>query len=286
MDNNELMLVGLLALAAISAGVIVYLLISPYLSGELRADKRIQAASENKGRRIALKQQVEVTNSRRRHVADTLKELENRQKQREKVSMRLRLQRAGLDIAPRVFWIASVICGVIVGGAIWVMAPNLPIIVPLLGSFVGALGMPRWILARMTKRRQYKFTDEFANAIDVIVRGVKSGLPLIECLNIIARESPQPISGEFTELDRTPARGRTACRRVRSHDDTHAAARGALLRDRPRHSAAGRRQSFRGAGQPVGRVARSQASCRQRCERSQPKPRPRLRCWAHCRSSS
>jgi tight adherence protein B len=52
----------------------------------------------------------------------------------------------------------------------------------------------------MTKRRQYKFTDEFANAIDVIVRGVKSGLPLIECLSIIARESPQPISGEFTEL--------------------------------------------------------------------------------------
>ena len=200
MDNNDLMLVGLLALAAISAGVIVYFLVSPYLSGELRADKRLQAASENKGRRIALKQQVEVTNSRRRHVADTLKELENRQKQREKISMRLRLQRAGLDIAPRVFWIASLICGVVIGGAIWAIAPNLPIIVPLLGSFVGTLGLPRWILARMTKRRQYKFTDEFANAIDVIVRGVKSGLPLVECLNIIARESPQPISGEFTEL--------------------------------------------------------------------------------------
>ncbi len=200
MDNNELMLFGLLALAAISAGVIVYILLAPYLSGELRAERRIQAASENKGRRIALKQQVEVTNSRRRHVADTLKELENRQKQREKVSMRLRLQRAGLDVAPRVFWIGSLICGVIIGVAIWAMAPTLPIIVPLLAGFVGILGVPRWILARMTKRRQYKFTDEFANAIDVIVRGVKSGLPLVECLNIIARESPQPISGEFTEL--------------------------------------------------------------------------------------
>jgi len=199
-DNNELMLFGLLALAAISAGVIVYILLAPYLSGELRAERRIQAASENKGRRIALKQQVEVTNSRRRQVADTLKELENRQKQREKISMRLRLQRAGLDVAPRVFWIGSLICGVIIGVAIWAMAPTLPIIVPLLAGFVGILGVPRWILARMTKRRQYKFTDEFANAIDVIVRGVKSGLPLVECLNIIARESPQPISGEFTEL--------------------------------------------------------------------------------------
>jgi tight adherence protein B len=199
-DNNDLMLAGMLALAALSVGAIVYLLLQPYLSGERQTDKRIQAATENKGRRIALKQQSEVVSSRRRQVADTLKELEGRQKQREKVSLRLRLQRAGLDIEPRVFWIASVICGLLVGVCIWAIAPNLTIIVPLLGGFVGMFGLPRWVLARMSKRRQYKFTDEFANAIDVIVRGVKTGLPLVECLNIIARESPQPISGEFTEL--------------------------------------------------------------------------------------
>jgi tight adherence protein B len=199
-DNNDLLLAGLLALAAMSVGVVVYLMLAPYLSGERRTDKRIQAATENKGRRIALKQQAETTSNRRRQVADTLKELEDRQKQREKVSLRLRLQRAGLDVEPRIFWVASVACGLIVGVGIWVTAPNLPVIVPLLGVFVGLLGLPRFVLARMTKRRQFKFVDEFANAIDVIVRGVKSGLPLIECLGIIARESPQPIAGEFTEL--------------------------------------------------------------------------------------
>jgi tight adherence protein B len=83
---------------------------------------------------------------------------------------------------------------------VWVLAPGLPIVVPLLIGFAGMFGLPRWVLARMTKRRQTKFTDEFANAIDIIVRGVKSGLPLTECLNIISRESPQPVSGEFTEL--------------------------------------------------------------------------------------
>src|SRR6185369_11687605 len=92
------------------------------------------------------------------------------------------------------------VCGVVLAASIWLSAPNLPIIVPLLGSFVGAFGLPRWLLARITKRRQAKFTEEFANAIDVIVRGVKSGLPLPECLGIIARESPQPVAGEFTEL--------------------------------------------------------------------------------------
>ncbi len=198
-DNNDLLLLAMLALAAVSAGAVVYLLIYPYISGD-RTDKRIQAATENKGRRVGIKQQVEVANNRRRQVAETLKELEDRQKQREKVTLRLRLQRAGLDISPRSFWLASLACGAIVGLGAWAAAPNLPIIVPILAAFVGVLGLPRWIVARITKRRQYKFTDEFANSIDIIVRGVKSGLPLIECLNIIARESPQPISGEFTEL--------------------------------------------------------------------------------------
>jgi tight adherence protein B len=198
-DSNDLMLVGLLGLAAISVAAVVYLVLTSLLSSD-RVDQRIHAATESKGRRIALKQQVETANSRRRQVADTLKELEDRQKQREKISLRLRLERAGLDIEPRVFWIASGVSGVLVGAVVWLMAPGLPIIVPLLAAFVGTLGLPRWVVGRLTKRRQYKFIDEFANAIDVIVRGVKSGLPLIECLNIIARESPQPIAAEFTEL--------------------------------------------------------------------------------------
>jgi tight adherence protein B len=200
MVSDELLLAGLLLLAAASAGVIVYVLIYPYISGGARTEKRIQAATEHKGRRIAIKQQAEAANSRRRQVADTLKDLDDRQKQREKVSLRLRLQRAGLDITPRSFWTTSMAVGALAGLGIWAAAPNLPIIVPILGGFVGLLGLPRWIVSRLTKRRQYKFTDEFANAIDIIVRGVKSGLPLTECLNIIAKESPQPISGEFSEV--------------------------------------------------------------------------------------
>jgi tight adherence protein B len=200
LDSNDLMLAGMLALAAMSVAAIVYLLLQPYLSGERETDKRIQAATENKGRRAQLKQQAEVVSSRRRQVADTLKDIEGRQKQREKVSLNLRLQRAGLSVEPRMFWMASLVCGFVIAAAVWVLAPSLPMIVPLLCGFVGALGLPRWILARMTKRRQYKFTDAFADSIDIIVRGVKSGLPLVECLNIIARESPPPVSEVFTDL--------------------------------------------------------------------------------------
>ena len=199
-SSDDILLLGLLLLAAVSIGAVVYLLVNPYFSGERRTDQRIQGVTESRSNRVAAKAQADAVQSRRRQVSETLKELEDRQKTREKVSMRLRLQRAGLEISPRAFWICSLVCGVIVAASIWLSAPNLPIIVPLLGFFVGALGLPRWILARITKRRQTKFTDEFANAIDVIVRGVKSGLPLPECLGIIARESPEPVAGEFTEL--------------------------------------------------------------------------------------
>jgi tight adherence protein B len=198
--SGDLLLPGLLLLAAISIATVVFLIVNPYLSGERRTDKRIQGVTENRTQRIALRQQADAAQNRRRQVAETLKELEDREKAREKVSLRMRLTRAGLEISPRAYWIASLGCGLAVGLTIWLSSPSLPIIVPLLGMFVGALGLPRWILGRLTKRRQYKFIDEFANAIDVIVRGVKSGLPLPECLAIIARESPEPISGEFTEL--------------------------------------------------------------------------------------
>ena len=200
MDSNDLLLAGLLLVAAISVGAIVFFVVNPFFSGERRTEKRIQGVTESKTKRIAMKAQAETTQNRRRQVADTLKDLEDRQAAREKVSLRLRLARAGLDVSPRSYWIASAITGLVLGAGVWLSAPNLPVIVPLLGLFVGTLGLPRWILARLTKRRQTKFIDEFANAIDVIVRGVKSGLPLPECLGIIARESPQPIAEEFSEV--------------------------------------------------------------------------------------
>lgn len=200
MDSNDLVLAGLLLVAAVSIGAIVFLFVNPYFSGEHRTDKRIQGVTENRTRRAVVKAQTETTQNRRRQVADTLKELDDRQKAREKISMRLRLQRAGLDLSPRSFWTVSAVGGGLLGLTIWACAPTMPMIVPLLGAFVGVVGLPRWVLARLTKRRQNKFVDEFANAIDVIVRGVKSGLPLGECLGIIARESPAPINSEFTEL--------------------------------------------------------------------------------------
>ncbi|HRD75067.1 MAG TPA: type II secretion system F family protein [Hyphomicrobiaceae bacterium] len=200
LDGQNLQLI-LGVVIALSVGGIIYVLAYPYLSGEVQTDKRIQGVTEAKSRRSQRKgSQADIASTKRKQVADTLKELEERQKAKDKISMKLRLQRAGLDATPSMFWIASAICGAVCGAGAFFAFPSMPPYVAGAAAFVGALGLPRWILMQMTKWRQAKFLNEFANAIDIIVRGVKSGLPLNECLGIISRESPSPIKEEFQEI--------------------------------------------------------------------------------------
>jgi tight adherence protein B len=199
MAEAELLQIGLGVIVAICAAAVIYFVVAPMLSGDT-AEKRLQGVTENKVARTQRRVQAEAVQSRRKQVADTLKDLEQRQKAKETVSLRLKLQRAGLDITPKMFWIASGVTGFVAALFVFLSAPNMTPLVALAAGFVGALGIPRWAVAFMIKRRQSKFLDEFANSIDVIVRGVKSGLPLNECLGIIGRESPSPVREEFHEL--------------------------------------------------------------------------------------
>ena len=109
---------------------------------------------------------------------------------------------------------ASVVCGGAVGLLSSVLpAPNLADHCAAVGSRSSARSACRAGSShRLTKRRQNKFIDEFANAIDVIVRGVKSGLPLNECLSIIAREMPAAGRGRVQRACRAAARRRAARR--------------------------------------------------------------------------
>ena len=112
--------------------------------------------------------------------------------------MRTRIERAGLDIEPRMFYIASGVTGLV--AFVLLLVTGMSGFVSLLGAFAAAFGIPRWFLSYLVKRRQKAFTEEFANSLDVIVRGVKSGLPVNDCLKLIAAESPEPVRSEFQGL--------------------------------------------------------------------------------------
>jgi len=137
---------------------------------------------------------------KRKQVQDSLKDMESRQKAERKKSLTLtaRLEQSGLDWSPTKFWIIS---GVMGGLALLLTAltGQHPLLI-LAAAVIAGFGLPRWVLSMSRNRRQKKFTANFADALDVIVRGIKSGLPLNECLKIIAREAEQPVRGEFEKL--------------------------------------------------------------------------------------
>jgi len=184
-----------MALAGTAVGGVVYVLLMPYMSGERKASKRVANLAQGVQRRSAVPRSLQI---RKQRVQDTIKNIEAKQKPKKRVQLRIRLIRAGLSMKPSTYYLLSCLAGV-VGGFIVLVTGSSPL-VSLLAAFACGFGLPRWILARMIKRRQAKFLLQFANSIDIIVRGIKSGLAFSDCMQIIARESPEPVRSEFADL--------------------------------------------------------------------------------------
>ena len=81
-------------------------------------------------------------------------------------------------------------------------------------ALVGGFGLPSWFLSFRKKRRLASFVNEFPNAVDIVIRGVKAGLPLGDCLRIIATESPEPLRSEFRQVVEAQAVGLTVTEAV------------------------------------------------------------------------
>ena len=197
MLSPELVQLAVIALAALAVGGIVYVLVMPYLSDERKVSKRVASVAHGqvRARRVGVPAPLQM---RRKQVQDTIKDIEAKQRTKKRVSLRMKLLRAGLNVKPKAYYIFCAITGFL-GGFI-VLLSGLSPIVALLAAFACGFGLPRWLLAFRIKSRQAKFLTEFANAIDIIVRGIKSGLPLSDCMGVIASESPEPVRSEFIDL--------------------------------------------------------------------------------------
>jgi len=170
-----------------------------------RANSRLEQvkAGRQAGAAKKVKQAGAATQKDRRKVLQqTLKELEDKQKQREaeraKLTLRERIEQAGLKMTPETFHLFSALAGLGAGGAALVFKQPIFLAVGL--AFVFGFGVPRWVLGMLRGKRQKAFGEEFANALEVIVRGVKSGLPVNDCFRVVANESPGPVGEEFRLL--------------------------------------------------------------------------------------
>jgi tight adherence protein B len=74
-------------------------------------------------------------------------------------------------------------------------------------AFGAAFGLPRWILSFLKKRRHAKFLQHFPDAVDIIVRGIKAGLPLLDSMRVIVSDAPEPVKTEFRAIVETQTIG-------------------------------------------------------------------------------
>jgi tight adherence protein B len=189
-------------LAATTVGGLAWVFVYPMLSGEKKAESR--RASIGKPEPIA-RQAEKSQRSRREQVEGSLKELEARRQKDKKVSLSTRLMQAGLDWTPQKFWIMSGVTAVAVFGLVFIAGGG------LLGAaglaFAAGLGLPRWGLGYLKNRRQKAFMKALPDAVDVIVRGIKAGLPLFDSIKVVAADSPEPLRSEFLAIIETQAIG-------------------------------------------------------------------------------
>ena len=74
-------------------------------------------------------------------------------------------------------------------------------------AFAAGFGLPRWGLGYLKTRREKAFLKALPDAVDVIVRGIKAGLPLFESIKVVAADAPEPLRGEFLSIIETQAIG-------------------------------------------------------------------------------
>jgi tight adherence protein B len=192
-------------LAAVACGAIAYAFLADRMSNEKNAQKRLETVKRAETDRATVKasrDRMAEAAKRRKSVQDSLKDLDDKEKLREKAikkpPLRIQLKQAGLSLSIERFYVYSVITGFVV--LVVALILGAPLLALPGAALAGAIGLPRWFVSFVRGRRVKAFLNEFPNALDVIVRAVKSGLPLNDGIRLIASESSEPVKTEFRRI--------------------------------------------------------------------------------------
>ena len=193
--------IALFFLASVAFGGVAWVFLYPILSGDRKAEQRMANVAKSEAVNVSRRQ----PKSRREAIEIALKEFEQRHKKSKSVPLAARISQAGLMWSKRQFFLIS--AGIAVGMFLLGILTGAGLLVGAALAFTGAFGIPRWLLSYLKKRREAKFLNSFPDAIDIIVRGAKTGLPLLDCLKIISLEAQEPVRSEFRTIVESQAVG-------------------------------------------------------------------------------
>jgi tight adherence protein B len=201
MPPNGLMIA---LLSSIGVGGLAWVFLYPLLSGEKVAAQRKDSLTRNEPtqRKSAPRSGQK---SRREQVEDTLKELDARNRKRNSPPLTVKISQAGLDWSKQRLFGTFGVVALVLAALAMVLGGGL---LAALGiGFAGALGLPFWFLNYMKKRRENQFLNAFPDSIDVLTRGIKAGLPLLDSMKVIVNDAPEPVRSEFRAIVETQAIG-------------------------------------------------------------------------------
>ncbi len=204
MFGIDIMVLAIAALAAVSTAGLAYGLMFSRIETEKKAESRVRKVAASEADRVSVKaarDRMTEMSKRRKSVQDSLKELEKKQQEKtakQAPNMKMRLVQAGLGISVSQFYMLSVVLALVIGLLSFIAGAMLPIVGGL--TLISMAGLPRWIVNFLIKRRCKQFLDEFPNALDVMVRSIKSGLPLNDAVRLIANDGQEPVKTEFKRI--------------------------------------------------------------------------------------
>ena len=209
--SDNLMTLIVMAGLAIAMGGAAFMLLSAIFSPDQDAEKRAEAIlgttqEKRKKSSTGLLERLGDTGkeARRKQIEESLKKLEADERKKQKLTLEIRLKRAGLTINTKQFYAYSAIAGFFAAMIVYVAMRDMDPLYQKLASFgalvVGALGLPRWYIGSLASKRQQKFLNDLPDAIDIMVRGLRSGLPVTDAMKVIAEEIPAPVGPEFTKV--------------------------------------------------------------------------------------
>ena len=204
MFGLDITVLAVIGLAALATAGLAYGILFTRIEAQQKTESRVRKVSAGENDRLQVKaarDRMTEMSKRRKSVADSLKDLEKKQQEKTakaKPTMKMRLMQAGLKISISQFYIGSVVFGFMAAFLALIAGAMLPIVGGVL--VIGALGLPRWFVNFMIGRRCKSFLNEFPNALDVMVRSIKSGLPLNDAIRMIAADGQEPVKTEFKRI--------------------------------------------------------------------------------------
>ena len=186
---------------------------APSMLGSSRANKRIKALQGDFQANRRTASAARTRDVRRKEIQSTLKQqTQLLEKRRKRVPLQDQIYQAGLKTKRNDFIRNQLIVGAVLFVVCFLL--QVPLLFSAVFGVAGGYLLPKMYLGFRRKRFQNAYLDELPNAIEAIVRGVKSGLPLNDSMRVVAKEAKEPVKSEFQRVLDQQSVGKTMAEAV------------------------------------------------------------------------